>query len=53
MQVLYENVMFYCGFYIRSFWYFWNNLQPMQYGMILSVVAVTGWWMMRFKKGHG
>lgn len=42
-----QNVNYYLGFYKNFFLHAWNNLTPMQYGMLLVAVAVIGYLLMK------
>ena len=41
------NVNYYLSFYKNFFLRGWNNLTPMQYGMLLVGVAVIGYLLMK------
>ena len=41
------NVHYYLSFYKNFFLRAWNNITPMQYGMLLVAVAVIGYLLMK------
>lgn len=42
-----QQVNFYWSFYKNYFLHAWNNLTPMQYGLLLVAVAVIGYLLMK------
>lgn len=42
-----QNVYYYGSFYKNFFLRAWNNMTPMQYGMLLISVAVIGYLLMK------
>jgi hypothetical protein len=42
-----DVVFYYYSYYIRASIHFWRNLEPYQYGAILTVIGIIGYFLMR------
>jgi hypothetical protein len=48
MQSLSYHLNFYRSFLLSS----WDNMTPMQYGCLLTAIALSGWMLMRHGASH-
>lgn len=47
---MYELICEYCRFYQKYAVTTWTHLRPMEYGVLLIGIAVTGWALMKGSK---
>ena len=47
-----ETISYHLHFYQKFLVSAWDRMSPMQYGCLLTLIAVTGWMLMRHGASH-